>query len=85
MFYIELLDGASRVVGITQTTVNKFVGGETRKIDLRSTIDGLSVSDIRIYPVINIFDPSSFMKTRVPDVKIVEPAALDTEVDSETN
>ncbi len=68
MFYIELLQG-SQVVGITQITIDKFLAREKRSVDLRNTLDSLSVSDIRLYPVVNIFDQNEFMDVLVTPAK----------------
>lgn len=59
-FYIELMQGA-RPVGFMFLVAEKFKAGEKRKIDLRSVADDLSVSDIRIYPVVNVFDGDEYM------------------------
>jgi len=60
-FYVELKDGG-QTVGMIYLAQDKFKAGEKKKIDLRSWVDSLSVSDIVIWPTFNIFDQDEYMK-----------------------
>lgn len=60
-FYVELIDGA-QTVGVIYLVVPKFKTGEMRHIDLRSLIDTLDVSDIKVWPAFNPFDLSVYLK-----------------------
>lgn len=62
--YVELLNG-TQIVGIMQTRVQELIAGETRQVDLRNTLQGLDVTDIKVYPLINVFDEHEFMKAQV--------------------
>lgn len=59
-FYVELKDGG-QTVGVIYLALDKFKAGEQRKIDLRSWVDNLQVSDIVIWPVFDIFDKGEYM------------------------
>lgn len=59
-FYVELLDG-NQTTGFIYLSLDKFKTGDKRSIDLRSWVDSLSVSDIVIWPIFNIFDKSEYM------------------------
>lgn len=63
-FDIELLNRAEPV-GMLYVTVDRFGAGETRHIELRSLQPDLVVTDIAIYPRLNIFDPAIFMPPAV--------------------
>jgi len=60
-FYIELLDDAYPV-GILFLTVDQFISGEARAIDLRTLAENLTVDDVRIIPVINVFDSGEYIE-----------------------
>lgn len=59
-FYVGLFLQQS-LVGVFPVTVNKFKSLETRIIDLRSFVPNLQVSDIQIFPLINIYDPEVYL------------------------
>jgi len=59
-FYVELYDQGR--VGILYVTLDKFKSGETRHIDVRSFIGNLYVENIKVYPLVNIFDQDEFME-----------------------
>jgi len=59
--YVELLDGEG-VQGYIYTPVEKFMSNEMRHIDVRSLLNDLRVTDVKVYPVVNVFDPNEFMK-----------------------
>ncbi len=60
VFYVELYSGDT-LVGVAYTTVSQFQSGNTSHLDLRLFGDTLHVTDIRVVPVINIFDPTVYM------------------------
>lgn len=60
VFYLELLSGG-QTAGISFLRVDQFRAGEVRPIDLRLFGDIRGITDIRLSPVLNIFDPSAFM------------------------
>ncbi|MBI5728162.1 MAG: hypothetical protein HY984_00215 [Candidatus Magasanikbacteria bacterium] len=59
-FYAELLQQGQRV-GIQVFSLDRFRSGETRTVELRSFANNLAVTDIRIIPVIDVFDPAVFI------------------------
>jgi hypothetical protein len=60
-FYVELIDNF-QTIGVVYLVVPKFRAGEARQIDLRSLTDRLNVTDVKVWPAVNIFDPAEFMK-----------------------
>lgn len=59
-FYIELLSGGN-TIGAASLILDRFLSGEKRAIDLRLFGDVRGVTDIRLSPVVNVFDPSVYM------------------------
>lgn len=59
-FIIELVDGGT--VGYLYVVEEQFFGGETRHIDVRSMLSNLRVRDVRVYPVLNVFDPDAYLQ-----------------------
>ncbi|MBT3949426.1 hypothetical protein HOF40_05065 [Candidatus Parcubacteria bacterium] len=59
-FYIELIKG-SRTAGIIYFVSSEFKSQEERHVDLRSYIKNLEVSNIKVWPVVNVFDNSQYM------------------------
>lgn len=59
-FYLELIDNGGRV-GIIYFPVEKFKTGEVRNLDLRSFVSGISVSELALHPVMNIFDKEEYI------------------------
>lgn len=59
-FHVILFQG-SEVVGVRTVTVEQFMAGEAREIDLRFSGDPVNITAIDIVPNINIFDASVFM------------------------
>lgn len=57
---VELLQNGVRV-GVTETTLHQFKAGEKRPLDIRTVTPNISVSDIRVHPLINIFSRDVFM------------------------
>ena len=58
-FIVELIDGPT--VGYLYILEDQFRAGDTRHIDVRSTVDNLNVSDIKVHPVVDVFDLEKFM------------------------
>ncbi|MBI5221984.1 MAG: hypothetical protein HY980_00590 [Candidatus Magasanikbacteria bacterium] len=60
-FYVELIDGV-QTVGVIYHVLDKFKAGEARHIDLRSLVDTLDVTDVKVWPAFNVFDSSAYLK-----------------------
>ena len=60
-FYVEFLNGGMSV-GFISLSLEKLLTAETRHIDLRSLSDNLSISDIKIYPVFDVFAEKEYIK-----------------------
>jgi len=60
LFFIELLNNGTRV-GLIPVTIDIFLPGETRHVDVRSLVDRLFVTDVNLIPVFNVFDVSIFI------------------------
>lgn len=60
VFYVELLNN-NQTVGYIYFSVPNFKSLEKRVIDLRYFGDNLTVTDIKIIPVVNIFDRNIFI------------------------
>jgi hypothetical protein len=59
-FYVGLYLQQS-LVGVIPLTVPKFKSLETRTIDLRSFVPNLSVSEVKVFPIINIYDQEVYL------------------------
>jgi len=59
-FYVELLSGGVPV-GVVYVNVDQFRANERRMIDVRSLNGALYADDLRIVPLMNIFDPAEYM------------------------
>lgn len=59
-FYVELIKG-NRTAGIIYFVTSEFKSQEERHVDLRSYIKNLEVSNIKVWPVVNVFDNSQYM------------------------
>lgn len=60
-YYVELYS-SSGPVGVTFLRIDKFRTGETRNIDIRSYVNNLNVENIKIYPIVNVFDEEIYIK-----------------------
>lgn len=60
-FYVGLYVGDT-IVGIAPLELNDFRSLETRQIDLRSFVQNLNVTDIRVFPQINVYDQNVYLK-----------------------
>ena len=63
VFYVELLND-NQTVGYIYFSVPNFMSLEKRMIDLRYFGDNLTVTDIRVIPVINVFDKDIFINPK---------------------
>lgn len=61
VFYVGLYVGDT-VVGIAPLALSSFHSLETRAIDLRSFVQNLNVTDIKVFPQINVYDPDVYLK-----------------------
>lgn len=59
-FYVALLQ-YGQLVGVLPLHVERFNSLEVKHVDLRSFVPNLSVSDIAVYPVINIYDDTVYV------------------------
>ena len=59
-FYIELIKG-NRTAGMIYFVASEFKSREERHVDFRSYIENLEISDIKVWPVVNVFDNSQYM------------------------
>jgi hypothetical protein len=58
-FYVALLQGG-QMVGILPLHVDSINSLETKNIDIRSFVPNLNVTEIALYPIINIYDNSAY-------------------------
>ena len=54
-FYVGLLQN-SQMIGIVPLHIDGIDSLETKEIDLRNFVPNLNISDIKIFPIINIYD-----------------------------
>ncbi len=59
-FAVGLFQGET-LMGVLQLRLPSFVAGTTRAIDLRSFVTGLNVTDVRVFPLIDIYDNSVYL------------------------
>jgi hypothetical protein len=60
-FYVGLYVGTT-LVGIAPLELSNSRSLETQSIDIRSFIPNLNVTDIKIFPLINVYDPDVYLK-----------------------
>lgn len=60
VFVIGLMDGSS-MVGVMPLILKDFKSQETRAIDLRNFTDGLSVSEVKLFPLIDIYNKEVYL------------------------
>ncbi len=60
-FYVGLYNQES-LVGLLPLTLNNFTSLAAQKIDLRSLAPNLLVSDIRVFPIINVYDKEVYLE-----------------------
>jgi hypothetical protein len=60
LFYVLLLNG-TRTEGVVTVTLDNFLSGEERAVDLRFLDTSLSISDVRVIPAVNVFEKSVFI------------------------
>lgn len=49
------------LVGVMPLELNNFTSQQTANIDLRSFVGNLTVDDVRIFPLINLYDPQVYL------------------------
>lgn len=59
-FYIGLLNQDS-LVGVMPLSVDMLASLETKKIDLRNFVNTLSASSLKLFPLINVYDPAVYL------------------------
>ncbi len=59
-FYIALLQNGE-MVGILPLHLDSINSLETKNIDIRNFVSGLSISEIALYPIINVYDENVFL------------------------
>jgi hypothetical protein len=59
-FVVGLISNDS-LVGVLPLKLTNFKSLDTRDIDLRSYVDGLSITDIKIFPLIDIYDRAVYL------------------------
>ncbi|HBF67408.1 MAG TPA: hypothetical protein DDW36_03220 [Candidatus Magasanikbacteria bacterium] len=59
-FYVGLYSG-TRLVAVEYIIIEPFRAGETRSVNIATTLTGGSISDVKLYPEINVFDKSVFL------------------------
>lgn len=62
VLYIELLDAAGMTTGISYVELPRFLAGETRRVEITSVAPGLFASDIRAWPILDIFDRDIYIQ-----------------------
>lgn len=59
-FYVALLQNG-QMVGILPLHLDSINSLETKNIDLRNFVSGLSVTEIALYPIINVYDDAVYL------------------------
>jgi len=59
-FYLALLQNG-QMVGILPLHLDFINSLETKNIDLRNFVSGLSVTEIALYPIINVYDDAAYL------------------------
>lgn len=62
-FVVKLFEGG-QLVGVLPLTMDRFQAGKTRSVELRSLVPELSVSEIALVPMIDVFDEREFILPR---------------------
>lgn len=52
----------SQILGFEQVSLSQVVSGQTRMLDIHSLPRGITPSRVEFIPVVNIFDPRTFLK-----------------------
>ena len=60
-FYVALLQ-SGQMIGILPLRLDSISSLETKDIDLRNFVAGLSVTEIALYPIINVYDEEVYLK-----------------------
>jgi len=59
-FYVEYLSN-SDVVGFAYLPLEKFINKETRQISLKVLENWPAITEVRLYPVVNVFDSQAYL------------------------
>ena len=59
-FYVGLFQG-NTLVGLKPLTLSALRSQETQSVDLRTFVDNLNLTGVKLFPIINIFNPTSFL------------------------
>src|SRR3989338_1517720 len=59
-FYIGLYNGPDNLVGLSPLTIKNFNSLSTHQIDIRNFVRNLQVSEIKLYPLINVYDKEAY-------------------------
>ena len=60
VFQVNLYQG-NALAGVLPLELSNFLSGEIRAVDLRSFVNGLNVTDIKVVPLINIYNNSVYL------------------------
>lgn len=60
-FYVGLLQNG-QMVGILPLSLDSIKSLETKNIDLRNFVPGLQITDLALYPLINVYDEGVYIK-----------------------
>ena len=52
---------SNSLVGVMPLELNQFKAGETKSVDLRNFVSGLNVTDIKLFPIIDNYQKSSYI------------------------
>jgi hypothetical protein len=61
LFYVALYTNQA-LVGVLPLTLTNFQSLDARTVDLRSFVPNLTVTDLKLYPSINVYDPDVYLK-----------------------
>lgn len=59
-FYVGLLQNG-QMVGILPLYLDSIKSLETKNVDLRSFVSGLNITDLALYPLINVYDKGAYL------------------------
>jgi len=59
--FVAIYRDGARITGIAPVSVDNFLAGETRSIEVASFVTGLRVERVELQPVLNVFDDSVYL------------------------
>lgn len=59
-FYVGLMSGET-IVGLIPLELPDFASLETKNVDVRSFVSNLSITDVKVFPLINVYDDSVYL------------------------